>query len=146
MEKASNMTKQEIADEAMAEFGEEISQSLKQSEMAERLNELRGITDDTPGDTPNKQNNEDTPSPPKNSGKFKITIFEEKGAGPFIDLAVNGKAVRIMRGKEVVIAEAYLHALKNAVEDVYEPVEDENGVITTIKKSIPRHNFSYEPA
>jgi hypothetical protein len=76
--------------------------------------------------------------------KYKLTV-SPGGEGQDNDdvfLAVNTKPVLIQRGKEVIVEECYIEALKNSVIETTE--RNEKGEMVPIR--IPRFNFSFEPA
>lgn len=76
--------------------------------------------------------------------KFKVTIAKagEGEDNGDVFLGVNGRTVLIQRGQPVVLEECFLDVLKNSVIETHEKGED--GKLKPI--SIPRFNFSFEPA
>jgi hypothetical protein len=54
---------------------------------------------------------------PVNGRKFRLTIFATESDKSDVDLIVNGHNIRIQRNKEVVVDEAYVEVLRNAVID-----------------------------
>lgn len=59
------------------------------------------------------------------SRKYKVKILAYEGEVGDVDIGVNGHMVRVKRGVEVILDEAYVHALGNTVVDTVR--EDENG-------------------
>jgi hypothetical protein len=54
---------------------------------------------------------------PVNGKKFRLTIYATESDKSDVDLIVNGHNIRIQRNKEVVVDEAYVDVLRNAVID-----------------------------
>lgn len=61
---------------------------------------------------------------PINGKKYKVKIFDTQGDHNDVDLIVNGHNVRIQRGKEVILDEAYVEVLRNAVINTVQQDED----------------------
>lgn len=75
-----------------------------------------------------------------NGRKFEVEIYAtQNGDNSPVDLVVNGHNIRIQRGKKVVIDEAYVEVLKNAVIDsvVQDP---DTGVRTPQKIQVYPHS------
>lgn len=49
--------------------------------------------------------------------RYRVTIFSTQDDKSDVDLIVNGHNIRVQRNKEVVIQEAYVDVLRNAVID-----------------------------
>lgn len=54
---------------------------------------------------------------PVNGKKYRLTIFATEADKGDVDLIINGHNIRVQRGKEVVVDEAYINVLQNAVID-----------------------------
>jgi len=54
---------------------------------------------------------------PVNGKKYRLTIFATESDKSDVDIIVNGHNIRVQRNKEVVVDEAYVEVLKNAVID-----------------------------
>lgn len=54
---------------------------------------------------------------PVNGRKFRLTIFATESDKSDVDIIVNGHNIRVQRNREVVVDEAYVEALRNAVVD-----------------------------
>lgn len=54
---------------------------------------------------------------PVNGRKFRLTIFATESDKSDVDIIVNGHNIRVRRNMEVVVDEAYIEALRNAVID-----------------------------
>lgn len=63
---------------------------------------------------------------PAQSRKYKVKILAYEGETGDVDLGVNGHLIRVKRGVEVILDEAYVHVLQNSVVDTVR--EDENSV------------------
>lgn len=73
--------------------------------------------------------------------KYKVKIFtDERDSAGHVDLAVNGYNIRIRRGEEVIVDEAYVEVLKNAVVTSFRYDPDTN-LRTPIER--PMYPFSY---
>jgi len=58
--------------------------------------------------------------------KYRVTIYGDPNDKGPVDLAVNGFNIRIKRDEEVIIGEAYLNVLKNAVIETMQWNQDTN--------------------
>jgi hypothetical protein len=54
---------------------------------------------------------------PVNGKKYRLTIFATESDKSDVDIIVNGHNIRVQRNKEVVVDEAYVDVLRNAVID-----------------------------
>jgi len=143
--------KAELQRIALADFGEELKPALTQEQMINQLIKFQGGEPETGGTVPvdpsaNRPEvlEEAEGASEPSEQKYKVTIFEEKGESPYVDVAVNGRALRIRRGSEVVIAERFVNVLRNSVQVIHEPTE-KDGKVTMIEKSVPRFNIVAEP-
>ncbi len=139
--------KAELQRIALAEHGEELKPSMAATKMVERIIELQGGEGellDFPEEPEVIEAGHDVSVGETEEPKFKVRIFEERGESPFVDLAVNGHALRIQRGSEVVIAKRFVDLLSRSVQTVYEP-SSKDGKVTMVEKEVPRFNFTATP-
>lgn len=90
------------------------------------------------------------PQNPKRGRKLKVTIHPQEGDTSDVVVAVNGLNMLIQRGKEVVLHEPFVEALKHAevVSFTQDPEgrTDENGHIRQVPFRVPRYALTIEPA
>lgn len=75
---------------------------------------------------------------PVNGKKYKVKIFATQEDKNDVDLIVNGHNIRIQRGQEVIIDEAYVEVLRNAVINTI--VQDaDTGIRTAMEQMVYPH-------
>lgn len=140
--------KTELQRIALADFGKELKPAMTQASMVETLIELQGgesndlLSPASPADVAPEVL--ETGAEGDDEPRYAVTVFEEKGESPYVDLAVNGRALRIRRGSEVVIAERFVNLLRNSMQIVHEPVQ-KDGKTSMSEKPVPRFNFTAVP-
>lgn len=54
---------------------------------------------------------------PVDAKRYRLTIFATEGDKSDVDIIVNGHNIRVQRNREVIVQEAYVEILRNAVID-----------------------------
>lgn len=141
-------TKDELTTLALAEFGMELKPAMAKSEMVEAIIAAQGGELEMQGEPVGGETEAAAVSTPASAGagerKYRVTVFEAKDEPAFVDLSVNGDAIRVKRGVEVVIAERFVNVLRNAVQTVHEGVEQADGKVSMVEKNVPRFAYSAE--
>lgn len=78
---------------------------------------------------------------PVNGKKYRLTIFATEQDKSDVDLIVNGHNIRVRRGVEVVVDEAYIEVLRNA--EINTVVQDpDTGVRSAQRMQVYPHTAS----
>ena len=74
---------------------------------------------------------------------FKVTIYADETERGDVPIAVNGHLIKIQRGKEVIISEPYLEALKHSAIETQRFDQETGKMVPTSRLS---YTFTASPA
>ena len=122
-------TPQQLRDFAMLEYGIELSGKENRNVVYGKLKAV-GFTGDkilVPVDEPEPESIKKAPIG-RQRVKINIHQTDEPGGQDPVKVSVNGKAMLIPRGEDVLVPVEYVEVLRNAKQSV--PIQDRNGHIT----------------